>query len=100
MVRHPPSPGVAPGEGGPPPAVAVPGPPRDKTIVRRFALIVGASQGGPDRVALRFAASDAAAIQHVLSDLGGLGDAATVVLLAQGRDQVRAGFERVKRMVA
>lgn len=92
--------GAAAADDVPAAAVSAPGATRDKTIVRRFALIVGASQGGPDRVALRFAASDAAAIRHVLSDLGGLGDAATVVLLDQGRDQVRAGFERLKRMVA
>ena len=72
----------------------------DKTLVRRFALIVGASQGGPDRVPLRFTASDAAAMRHVLSDLGGLGDAGTVVLIDGGRAALRDGFERVKKLVA
>jgi hypothetical protein len=73
---------------------------RDKTVVRRFGLITGASQGGPDRVRLRFASSDARAMQNVLGDLGGLGDAETLVLLDVGRTALRNGFERIKHMVA
>jgi hypothetical protein len=72
----------------------------ERTVVHRFALITGASQGGADRVSLRFADSDARAMQRVLSDLGGLGDGETVLLLEAGRSTLRGGFERMKQLVA
>ena len=42
------------------------------TSVRRFALVVGANDGGDDRVRLRYAGSDAHAIALVLKELGGV----------------------------
>ena len=42
------------------------------TNVRRFALVVGANDGGSERVRLRFATSDADAMAKVLRDLGGV----------------------------
>lgn len=44
-------------------------------VIRRFALIAGANDGGPDRMRLRYANSDADAISKVLSDLGGVSSA-------------------------
>ncbi|HEX2659305.1 MAG TPA: caspase family protein [Polyangia bacterium] len=81
------------------PAAAAPSP-ADKTVVKRFALITGASRGGADRVPLRFASSDANAMRHVLTDLGGLGESETIQLNEVGRDSLRDGFDRVKRLVA
>jgi len=40
--------------------------------VRRFALLVGANDGGPYRVRLRYAHADARAMGGVLTDLGGV----------------------------
>lgn len=40
--------------------------------LRRFALVAGANQGGAERVALRYAKSDAAAVGDVLVELGGV----------------------------
>lgn len=40
--------------------------------VRRFALVVGANDGGRERVTLRYAASDARSIAAVLAQLGGV----------------------------
>jgi hypothetical protein len=39
---------------------------------RRFALVVGANDGGPDRARLRFARTDASALATVMQDLGGV----------------------------
>jgi len=39
---------------------------------RRFAMIVGANDGGPYRIKLRYAASDARAMQKVFEELGGI----------------------------
>ena len=39
---------------------------------RRFAMVVGANDGGPYRIKLRYAASDAHAMQQVFEELGGI----------------------------
>jgi hypothetical protein len=42
--------------------------------VRRFAVVVGSNDGGPGRVALRYAHRDADAMADVLTELGGVAD--------------------------
>lgn len=39
---------------------------------RRFAMVVGANNGGPDRVKLKYAVSDAESLLKVLKDMGGV----------------------------
>jgi len=83
------------------PAPAVPGASGGQgLVVRRFALITGASKGGAGRVPLRYAATDARAMQHVLTELGGISDANIITVLDADRAGLRAGFERLRRMVA
>ena len=82
------------------PAPTAPGAGHQGTVVRRFALITGASKGGAGRLPLRYAASDARAMQHVLTELGGIGDANTILLLDVDRSRLREGFERLRRLVA
>lgn len=48
--------------------------------VRRFALVVGANDGGTDRVVLRYAGSDAAAVGSVLRSFGGVATGDLVTL--------------------
>jgi hypothetical protein len=50
-------------------AAMVPGP---VLTVRRFALVVGANDGGTERVVLRYAGTDAAAVSAVLQNFGGV----------------------------
>ncbi len=106
QISAPPA-ATTPGAAEARPAVAAVGAPttpgataNEKTVVRRFALITGASQGGPGRVRLRFATSDARAMRHVLSDLGGLGQSETVLMMDVGRTQMRTGFDQMKEKVA
>jgi len=40
--------------------------------IRRFAMIVGANNGGPERVQLKYAVSDASTMMSVLKSLGGV----------------------------
>lgn len=42
------------------------------TEVRRFAVIVGANQGGQGRATLRYAQQDAATLEHVFGGIGGV----------------------------
>ena len=50
--------------------------------VRRLALVIGVSDGGPERAKLRYAGSDALAFTRVLTQLGGL-DAEDTILLEE-----------------
>jgi len=63
--------------------------------VQRFALIAGTNFGGADRPLLRYAVSDAERFTQVLSELGGLNQANTILLkepkvrnLVQALDQL------------
>lgn len=40
--------------------------------LRRFALVIGSNDGGPERVTLRYASTDATAVADVLKELGGV----------------------------
>ncbi|MDH5547984.1 MAG: caspase family protein [Gammaproteobacteria bacterium] len=44
----------------------------EQTAVNRYALIIGANNGGKDRVSLRYAQSDARLVAKVFDDLGGI----------------------------
>jgi hypothetical protein len=49
-------------------------------VVNRYALVVGANQGGRDRPALRYAVSDATRFAGVLRELGGVDEGNAIVL--------------------
>ncbi len=69
-------------------------------VLRRFALIVSANDGGPGRPTLRYADSDARAVAEVLRSLGGLRDEDTVVVPAVTRAGLQAGFDRLRQALA
>lgn len=56
-------------------------------VLKRYAVIVGSNNGGPDRVRLRYAVSDAKAIMDVLRKLGGV-DSNSGVLLVEPRKEL------------
>lgn len=68
--------------------------------LRRFALVTGANNGGPQRVLLRYAQSDARAVARVLRDLGGISPEDTILLLEPGPDALEAAFFRMKVLLA
>jgi hypothetical protein len=49
-------------------------------VVKRYALVAGANQGGRDRPTLRYAISDAARFAAVLQELGGVDERNTLLL--------------------
>jgi len=67
--------------------------PDEGAPVRRFALLVGANDGGGDRVRLRYANSDADAIAEVLRDLGGVGAGDLIHLRDPTPTEVEAAFD-------
>ena len=57
--------------------------------LRRFALVVGSNDGGPARVRLRYAQSDAQAFAQVLEGWGGVARADRLVVLEPTLDRLR-----------
>ena len=54
---------------------------QDKNIIKRFAVVMGANDGGKDRVRLRYAVSDARTMSRVLDELGGVMEEDNLLLL-------------------
>ncbi len=49
--------------------------------VRRYALVIGANDGGPERATLRYAETDARTVASVMTELGGVQPSDRVVVL-------------------
>jgi hypothetical protein len=67
--------------------------------VRRFALIVGANDGGSSRSPLRYAVSDAERFARVLVDLGGVGAADVIVMKQPGAGSLDQSLTRLRAQV-
>lgn len=81
-------------------AQAAPGSAVEVGEVRRFALVVGANDGGADRVGLRYAVDDANAVAKVLVDIGGLAEQDRTVLRDPTPAEVRAALEGISERIA
>ncbi|MBV1858132.1 MAG: caspase family protein [Nannocystaceae bacterium] len=67
--------------------------------VRRFALVVGANNGGPGRVQLLYAVDDADAVSKVLVELGGLHDGDRSLLRDPSPAQLLAEIRRLSKRI-
>lgn len=72
----------------------------EKVPVQRFALIAGSNEGGPGRMPLRYAASDAAATSRVLEQLGGIAGDHRILLVNPSLADFSAGLERMHGLLA
>lgn len=68
-------------------------PPSSEQAVRRFALITAANDGGPSRVTLRYARSDAESFAEVLGQLGGVDSKDELRVLEPSRAEMEAALE-------
>lgn len=68
--------------------------------LRRFALAIGANDGGPSRVRLRYAGSDAANFAEVLGRFGGVRPGDMRVLREPGRERFLEALAEVRLQVA
>jgi len=66
---------------------------------RRFAMIVGANNGGSGRVVLKYAVSDALSMKKVLNKLGGISRRDTVMLLNPNRMNLISGLNKFHRLI-
>jgi len=73
----------------------------DKTVLRRFAMVVGANNGGRGRVKLQYAVEDAKSILKVLEDMGGVSPDDSRLLIEPNREtffwEVKRLRDRIKR---
>jgi len=67
--------------------------------LQRVGLFIGSNDGGPGRVPLRYATTDAQAVARVLQQLGGIADADATLMLEPKRDALLAGFEKLRTSV-
>ena len=84
------------GLAGPSVAEAAEGP---TIAVQRFAMVVGSNDGGPDRVQLRYAHSDALALGDVLVDLGGVDPVDRIVLSDPDRAELARAFTLMRQRI-
>ncbi|MBN2359193.1 MAG: caspase family protein [Deltaproteobacteria bacterium] len=71
-----------------------------QAATQRFALIAATNDGGPDRVRLRYANSDAESFGRVLGELGGVIDAHRIALLDVDRERLACALEELRRTLA
>ncbi len=67
--------------------------------LRRFALVAGSNNGGPRKVRLKYATSDAIAFASVMGELGGVKDSDMILLVDPDLVSFKAGLRKVRRMV-
>ena len=67
---------------------------------RRFALVVGADDGGPERVKLRYATSDADAFAGVITELGGVAGSDLLLLRNPTRKALLGALEEIRGRIA
>lgn len=72
----------------------------DPPRVRRFALVVGANDGGNDRVKLRYAGTDARAVAKVLAQIGGVEKKDVLVVLQPTAESLRAEIEKMRARIS
>jgi len=72
----------------------------DTPSLRRFALVASANNGGPERVALRFANSDAESLARVLCTLGGVQSRDVLLVPEATRSGLQSAFVQVKKEIA
>jgi hypothetical protein len=86
---------------------------QDKAIIKRYAVVIGANDGGKDRVKLRYAVSDAKSFLNVLGELGGVLEEDSLLLqnpdgktfyteigkLLTKMEEARSEFSRIEAIV-
>ena len=76
-------------------ALSTPALANDQATVRRFALVIGSNDGGPERVRLRYAGTDADAMATVLSELGGVRPEDLITLAEPTTHEITTAFDQL-----
>ncbi len=70
-----------------------------KEIIHRYAIVVGANDGGPARIRLKYAVSDAGQFMNVLNNLGGVPEENSVLLFDPDVRNFASAFRKIRRKV-
>ena len=71
----------------------------DKVTTKRFAIAVGANNGGPNRVLLKYAVSDAESIIRVFEEMGGVASKDRVLLANPNRNTFFSELEKLREKI-
>ncbi|MGL1891874.1 MAG: caspase family protein [Spirochaetaceae bacterium] len=64
-------------------------------LVKRYAILVGANNGGDERAILRYAESDAKMIANVFADIGGIENSDSILLLNPTKSSIKRSFDKM-----
>ena len=70
---------------------------KEKSFIKRYAVVLGANNGGRDRIKLRYAVADAREVSQVLQELGGVLEEDNLLLL---NPDVRAFYTEMGKLHA
>ncbi len=68
--------------------------------LKRFGLFIGANDGGPDRVLLRYAESDAKALAGVMGEIGGIDKTNEIILVDPDLKELGTAFEKMRNDIS
>jgi hypothetical protein len=68
--------------------------------VKRFAIVIGANNGGPDRAKLRYAISDAQSISRVFKEMGGVHDIDNILLKEPNRNTFFSEMRKLQKKIS
>ncbi|WP_223641231.1 caspase family protein [Corallococcus sp. EGB] len=71
-----------------------------RAAIRRYALLIGSSEGGAGRERLRYASSDVLALSRVLEELGGVAAEDRLLLLEPTRDTLVSSIARMRQLIS
>ena len=78
---------------------AQPGQNENKDLAVRFAISVGANHGGPDRIKLKYAESDARSLLKVFGEMGGVYKENKILLSGTSRKTLFSEIEKLKQNI-
>ncbi|MDY6933336.1 MAG: caspase family protein [Spirochaetota bacterium] len=70
-----------------------------KNAIRRFTIVVGANNGGPNRELLKYAVSDARSFHSVMRKMGGVFSADSILVLNPDKRNFYSAFRRIYHAV-
>lgn len=72
----------------------------DKPPIRRFGIFIGANNGGNERVRLRYAVTDARAMSHIFTSMGGIAGEDNIILVEPSIREINRQLDNLGRKVS
>lgn len=72
----------------------------ENNLVKRYALLIGANNGGNERTILRYAETDAQNVSNVFSDIGGIENNNSILLLNPTKNSILNSFKKITKYIS